>query len=64
MKARWFLEDHLTSHLCPAALLCYCVNVFFVGGLLHASGIKLASCHWYSDHTGREGEEQSVAHPV
>lgn len=37
---------------------------FMLQYLLHASGVELASCHWDSDHTGGEGQEQSVARPV
>lgn len=36
----------------------------FVADLLHAPGVKLASCHRYSDHTGGKGEQESVARPV
>ena len=36
----------------------------FGANSLHATGVELASRHGYSDHTGGEGKEQSVARPV
>lgn len=33
-------------------------------GIPHASGVELAASHRDSDHTGREGQEQSVAGSV
>lgn len=60
-----FLEwSHNFLLRCPAAPSgSLCIEQFSTDSL-HASGVELAPSHWYSDHTGGEGQQQSVARPV